>query len=225
MAATPTANFTPRAQRTRLRILEAAEAHFAARGFSATRLEDIAGSVGIRRAALFYYFRNKRDLYGAVLDSVFGGLLERLRSALGARAPFPRRIEGAVNAWVNYVGERPSLARFVLREGAKTAPERKEVVKYVAVLLDLLKRAFEEGERERHFRVAPVDPIHFASTIAGATVFLVAAAPNFVPDLPFDPISPEQLDAHRSEMLTITRRLLGIQAPRLGLAGRQRDDL
>ena len=222
MAATPTANFTPRAQRTRLRILEAAEAHFAARGFSAARLEDIAGSVGIRRAALFYYFRNKRDLYGAVLDSVFGGLLERLRSALSARAPFPRRMEGAVNAWVDYVGERPSLARFVLREAAKTALERKEVVKYVAVLLGLLKRVFEEDERNRHFLEAPIDAIHFASTIGGATVFLVAAAPNFVPDLPFDPISPEQLEAHRREMLTITRRLLGTHAPRMAMKSAKR---
>jgi TetR/AcrR family transcriptional regulator len=217
MAVSPTRKLTARAERTRLRILEAAEAHFAANGFNATRLEDIAESVGIRRAALFYYFRNKRDLYGAVLGSVLGGLLERLRAAFSARVPLPQRIEGAVSAWVDYVGERPSLARFVLREGAKTALERKEVVKYVAVLLDLLRRAFEEGKRDGHFHVSPIDPIHFASTIGGATVFLVAAAPNFVPDLPFDPISPEQLDAHRSEMLTITRRLLGIHAPRLAM--------
>ena len=85
---------------TRLRILEAAEAHFSAKGFSATRLEDIAESIGIRRAALFYYFRDKRALYAAVLEGVFGGLLDRLRTALTARAPLPQRIERAVSTWV-----------------------------------------------------------------------------------------------------------------------------
>ena len=207
--------FTARAQRTRQRILEAAEAHFSAKGLDGTRLEDIAEAIGIRRAALFYYFRNKRELYAAVLSSVFGDLLDSIRAQLTARGPLPRRIENAVSVWVEYVGKRPSLAKFVLREGAKASADRKEIAEHIAAFLPLLQRVFEEGEREGHFHVKPIDPIHFASTIAWATVFFVGAVPNFVPNLPFDPISPEHLELHRREVITITRRLLGINAPRL----------
>ena len=58
--------------RTRAEIVAAAERHFAERGFEATRLEDIAAEVGIRRAAIFYHFGDKQELYAAVLDEVFG---------------------------------------------------------------------------------------------------------------------------------------------------------
>ena len=57
---------------TRAEILAAAERHFAERGFEAARLEDIAADVGIRRAAIFYHFGDKQELYAAVLDEVFG---------------------------------------------------------------------------------------------------------------------------------------------------------
>ena len=51
---------TSRAERTRASILDAAETCFAERGFSATRLEDVAEAVGIRRASIVYHFRDKR---------------------------------------------------------------------------------------------------------------------------------------------------------------------
>ena len=62
-----------RAERTRTAILVAAEGLFAQKGFDATRLEDVAAAVGIRRASIVYYFRDKRELYDAVLEDVFGG--------------------------------------------------------------------------------------------------------------------------------------------------------
>jgi hypothetical protein len=51
-----------------------------------------------------------------------------------------------------------------------------------------------------------------ASAIAGATVFFVAAMPTLVPDLEFDPLSREQLDVHKQEVLRIAQRLLDIDA-------------
>ena len=66
---------TPKSARTRRAILEAAESCFAAQGFEATRLEDVAAEVGIRRASIVYYFRDKSELYEAVLDELFGELV------------------------------------------------------------------------------------------------------------------------------------------------------
>ncbi|TFG91552.1 MAG: TetR/AcrR family transcriptional regulator, partial [Myxococcales bacterium] len=56
-----------RAEQTRTALLDASEALFAERGFDATRLEDVALRVGIRRASIVYYYRDKRELYDAVL--------------------------------------------------------------------------------------------------------------------------------------------------------------
>ncbi len=68
-----------RAEKTRGTILDAAEAVFAEKGFAAARLEDVAAIVGIRRASIVYYFRDKRDLYEAVLERLFSNLHARFR--------------------------------------------------------------------------------------------------------------------------------------------------
>ena len=211
-----------RGEQTRGRILEAAEAHFSEDGYAATRLEDIAESVGVRRAALFYYFRGKRELYLAVLENLFGGLLEKIQAVLQTPAPLPQRLEAAISTWVTYVGERPSLAKILLREGAKISPERRpDVQRLAAPFVTVIREIFAEGAHEGHFRQPPMDPFHFLSTIVGATVFFVAVIPTFVTNLGFDPSSPEHLEAHRREMFTITRRLLGIGAPRLVRDGQE----
>ena len=49
-------------------ILETATRLFAAHGFDGTSLQDIAESVGIRKASLLYHFPAKEKLRLAVLD-------------------------------------------------------------------------------------------------------------------------------------------------------------
>ena len=117
------ASLPRRAERTRALILDAAEALFAERGFDATRLEDVAERVGIRRASIVYHFRDKRELYDAVLEGVFGDFRVRLAAVLDAAGPLLPRVEAAIAAWVDYVGARPSLARLLLREVASAGPD------------------------------------------------------------------------------------------------------
>jgi TetR/AcrR family transcriptional regulator len=204
-----------RAERTRAAVLEAAEAIFAEKGFAATRLEDVADRVGIRRASIVYYFKDKKELYHAVLASVFGGLLAKIDAALTRPDPLPARIEAGVCAWVDYVGARPSIARLLLREVADAAPgHRPAVLEHTRPFFELVrKQVFERGGDESA-QLTPIDPVHLASTIAGATVFFVAAMPALVPELELDPVSPKHLAAHREEVLRIVRRLLGTRGPR-----------
>ena len=106
-------------QQTRAEILAAAERHFAERGFEAARLEDIAADVGIRRAAIFYYFGDKNELYAAVLDEVFAGAL----AAVPSSGSVAERLEASLTGWIDYVARRPSVARLILREAASAQPD------------------------------------------------------------------------------------------------------
>jgi TetR/AcrR family transcriptional regulator len=206
-----------RAERTRAAILEAAESIFAERGFAATRLEDVADRVGIRRASIVYYFKDKKELYHAVLGGVLGGLRERIEAALSRSGPLPARLEAGVAAWVDYVGARPSLARLLLREVADAAPGRRPpILEHTRPFFELVQREIFARDAAALAQFAPIDPVRLASTIVGATVFFVAAMPVLLPDRPLDPVSPEHLDAHREEVLGILRRLLGTQGPRKG---------
>lgn len=204
-----------RAERTRNAILEAAEALFAERGFDATRLEDIAERVGIRRASIVYYYKDKRDLYDAVLTSALGGLLEALREALGGPDPLPDRIEAGVSAWVDYVGGRPSVARLILREAANASSEqRAAVLDHTAPFAELIQREVFERPDFKDAKLNRVDPVHLASVVSGSTVFFVAAMPALLPERGFDPTAPDHLAAHKDELLRIVRRLAGTRGPR-----------
>lgn len=202
-----------RAEKTRAGILDAAEALFAERGFDATRLEEIAERVGIRRASIVYYFKDKSALYDAVLEDVFGGLHDALSDTLVRGETLPEQIEAGVSAWVDYVGSRPSIARLVLREVADANRKHSTgVLEQTRRLRQLVQHEVLDRPNRKDTKLAAVDPVHMASAIAGATVFFVAAMPTLVPDLGFDPLSREQLDTHKQEVLRIAQRLLDIDA-------------
>jgi TetR/AcrR family transcriptional regulator, acrAB operon repressor len=55
---------------TRNRILDAAERVFSRRGATRPSLEDIATAAGVTRGAIYWHFRNKADLFGAMLARV-----------------------------------------------------------------------------------------------------------------------------------------------------------
>lgn len=198
--------------RTRAKILSSAERQFALRGFAETRLEDVAEEVGLRRAALFYHFRDKQALYDAVLADVFGDLLERLGQQLHGSGPVPDRIDACIEIWVDAVGARPSLARFLMREAAGADPE---VVRPLsdrgAEFLDRGRRLFEEGVSSGVLHPVRPDPFHVISAVVGSTVFYVAALRALLPSMEFDPLEPGELEAHKRDVLQIVRHLLGYE--------------
>ena len=63
------------------RILDAAEAVFAERGFDAASLGDVADRVGIRPQAIYNHFSGKRELYAAVLERLLDPFLALLDDA------------------------------------------------------------------------------------------------------------------------------------------------
>ena len=197
-----------RAEKTREAILSAAENLFAEKGFAATRLEDVAEVVGIRRASIVYYFRDKRELYGAVLDSLVQGLYVLVEAAFDRRETLAERIEGAVSAFIDFLAARPAAGHILLREIASGSPERPpELLLHVGSFGALVERVVAEG---RVFpRYPKADPIQLASAIAGTSVFQLVAVPALLPGAWYDPLQPERLEALRADVLAIARRLLG----------------
>jgi TetR/AcrR family transcriptional regulator len=197
----------PKAERTRAAILAAAERLFAERGFEATRLEDVAAAVGIRRASIVYHFRDKPELYDAVLADVLGALRAQLARALLGEGAFVARIERAVSAWIDAVVTRPALARLLLREVAGGSPaHRSRLAPHLSPFFALVERALAAPDAAYP---RDVDPVAVASQVAGGTVFFVAAMPTLLSAAAFDPFATERIEALRREMLGAVRRLLG----------------
>ncbi len=57
------------AEETRHQLLEAAQRVFAQKGVSRTSLQDIAQAAGVTRGAIYWHFKNKAELFNAMMDS------------------------------------------------------------------------------------------------------------------------------------------------------------
>ncbi|HEY2254137.1 MAG TPA: TetR family transcriptional regulator [Variovorax sp.] len=58
------------AQETRHRLLDAAELLFQEKGVSQTSLQEIANQAGATRGAIYWHFKDKADLFNAMMDRV-----------------------------------------------------------------------------------------------------------------------------------------------------------
>lgn len=130
------------------RLLDAAEAEFAARGFGATRLEDVARRAGLRRPSLLHHFADKQALYAAVVERAFGALTDGLAGAMAEHGTFARRLDALVLTCARFLAARPTLAALVLRELLATSgPGRTLLLREVAPLLGRVERFLKRAGR------------------------------------------------------------------------------
>jgi len=103
----------------RRRILDAAAAMFARRGFDGASLRDIASDAGLSHAVIRQIFGNKADLWDAAAADLFGQMNDAMAQAL-AHVDFndpAARIEAQVRATVRTASRIPWLAAFVMQAG------------------------------------------------------------------------------------------------------------
>ena len=101
------------AQRRR-RILDVAADLFAARGYHSTSVGEIAAAAGITKPVLYDHFTSKRRLFVELMESIRDELTSRGAAAMSADAPIEVRIRAAIEAFFDYVEERPAAARVLL---------------------------------------------------------------------------------------------------------------
>jgi TetR/AcrR family transcriptional regulator len=192
------------------RLLEAAEAEFAARGFAEARLEDIASVVGVRRASLLYHFATKQELYDRVLERAFGELQAMVVATLGrASARYTERLEEVVGRAIDNFTRRPLFARLLLRDALDheaIAAERAR--KCVLPLLELSDAFLRAGQAAGEFR-AGVEPRPVVMMLVGAIVFHAASC-DAHRDVLWGPgrATGRNLRAYRDEVRGMVRRLV-----------------
>lgn len=120
----------PAAERRR-QLLDVALERFAAKGFHATAMEEIADAAGVTKPVLYQHFRSKRQLYLELLDDVGGRLMEVIAKATaGADGPHAQ-VEAGFLAYVGFMTERPQAFPLLFGSGARRDPEFADAVRRV----------------------------------------------------------------------------------------------
>lgn len=112
----------PRAEREEL-MLDAAGAAFAAGGFAATSMDEIADAAGISKPMLYNYFGSKEGLYVAYLERSGAALLDSMRLAPEPEAAQEERLHSGIAAFFDYVDDhRPGWAVLYQEAASRGGP-------------------------------------------------------------------------------------------------------
>lgn len=103
---------------TERKIFEVSVAVFQAKGYAATKLQDIAKEAGINQSLLHYYFRNKESLFKTVLRYKILQLFAELEAPLKASvlANGKLTVKSLVEAYQHYFYQNPNFPLFVIAE-------------------------------------------------------------------------------------------------------------
>ena len=102
-------------QARREQLLDVGRALFAAKGFEATSIEEIAARAGVSKPVVYEHFGGKEGLYAVVVDREMTDLLGRLTAALSAGHP-RQLVEQAALALLTYIEEQADGFRILSRD-------------------------------------------------------------------------------------------------------------
>lgn len=153
-------------------ICAAALAVFADRGFAAAKLDDIARRAGVSKGTLYLYFKDKEDLFRAVVRDTFAPNIALVRTVVeSADMPFADIVRALLPRFAEIVTRLPigAVAKMVIGE-SRNFPElakvwHDEIVSNaIGMIAGLIKRAQERGE------VRPGDPRLQAFSLMGPMI-------------------------------------------------------
>jgi AcrR family transcriptional regulator len=118
-----TAKTTRKSQRTRRRILDAAMALFAERGYHASTNADVAEAAKLTRGAMLYHFPTREDLVEAAIDYIQERRNQALADAVNNALPGEDLSDQAIDAYWDLLQEAPFRAFAELEAAARTDRE------------------------------------------------------------------------------------------------------
>lgn len=191
-------------EESRASILEAAAREFAQFGIAGARTDAIAREAHVNKALLYYYFKDKETLYGAVLDNAFSGLKTTVFKVLESDLPPKDKILAYVGAYFDFIASNQLYPRLMQREMMRAREGESEhfekmVRAYIQPIFMRVGQVLQEGIAGGEFR--PVKPEHFVPSIVAMIVFYFSSAPMMQKIVGFNPLAPQRVAERRAAVL------------------------
>jgi AcrR family transcriptional regulator len=150
----PPSNRAERAAERRGAIIEAAMDEFIARGFAATRLDDVARRAGVAKGTIYLHFKDKESMFEELIRTAIVPIVMRLSSTPPAPGASVRdMVEAFARTFIAEVAStrRGDLVRLIVAEGPRF-PEvadfyyREVVSRGLAGMRALIELGINRGE-------------------------------------------------------------------------------
>jgi AcrR family transcriptional regulator len=175
--AAATSRSSARAKRSAERrdaILAAALDEFAARGFAATRLDDVARRAHVAKGTIYLHFADKETLFQELIRMELSPVVGALEQASHAEMPLRQVTDQLIEVFVREIFEtrRKDVIRLVITEGPRFPKLaefyfREVISRALEAVRGMLARAFERGELKTDAL------IHFPQLLAAPGIIAV----------------------------------------------------
>lgn len=149
----PSSRRAAKSAQRRAAIVAAGLQEFVARGYTATRLDDVARRAGVAKGTIYLYFKDKEALFQELIRSALVPVVTRIAPQPGegqsARALFEQFVQTFVREIVET--ERADVLRLVLAEGARFPAlaefhYREVVLRGLGAIEQLIRYGIARGE-------------------------------------------------------------------------------
>ena len=160
---------------TRQRLLAAAAAEFASKGFAGASVDRIARAARVNKAMIYYHFKNKASLYRDILRDMFAAVDARVQATLASGMTPSEKLRAFVEAIALEAEARPHFPPIWFREIAEQGTHLDETTtRHIANVVTSLGGIIREGVEARQF--APVNPLIVHAGIVGPLLLYFASA-------------------------------------------------
>src|SRR5258705_5400004 len=119
------------APRRRHQLLDVARELFAAGGFHATSMDDVAEAAGVTKPVLYQHFPSKRALYRELLEAVGRRLLADITAATAPADSGRERVQNGMAAYFGFVTDNQPAFRLLFGASVRNDAEFAEVAESV----------------------------------------------------------------------------------------------
>ncbi len=165
-------------------IVDAAVKHFRNKGYQTTTLDDVAGELGITKAALYHYVEGKEDLLFTIYNQAVAAIFEETNRIAAIELPPDEKLRMVIRNHIeNIIIGNQSLVYVFFAEDNQLPEEyqswvRQKKREYDEVVQKIVGEGIEEGVFEPH------DPRLLSYAIVGMINW---AYQWYRPGLPFSP--------------------------------------
>jgi AcrR family transcriptional regulator len=142
-----------RSAERRAAILAAALEEFSARGFAATRLDDVARRADVAKGTIYLHFADKETLFQELLRSQLGPVVDAVTRVSHADIRLRQSAEQLIEVFAREIFEtrRKDVIRLVITEGTRFPVlaefyYREVIARVMKTIRSMLRRAVERGE-------------------------------------------------------------------------------
>ena len=126
---------------------------FSKKGYMGASMDELASMCGLNKAMVFYYFKNKKGLYEAVMREILDEIYHTISTENKHHDNPLEELEGFIKTYASFAHSHPYLPALLLKELSDSGAVIPEVLfasmrKLFALFSDILKR----GEAEGYFK-------------------------------------------------------------------------